>query len=334
MDRFGMHRSLEPPGALPQQARVLDATSPLRADEIAVSVESLNIDSASWVQLVEECNSDGVAMADRILEIVKAAGKMHNPVTGSGGMLIGTVTELGSHRSEPTVGTRIATLVSLTATPLVLDEIVELDPSSPQIRVRGRAILFGSSIYTEVPTDLDERTVLATLDVCGAPAWVARLVRPGMRVVVMGGGGKSGMLAAAQAARMLGDGGRVLALCWPEATVDSARTVGADAVAVDCTDASAVLESVTTAFDGDSADLVFVCTNVGGCEGPAVLACADEGRVVFFSMATSFSAAALTAEALGKSCELTIGNGFVPGHARLALDLVRSHPELRQKMSE
>jgi L-erythro-3,5-diaminohexanoate dehydrogenase len=45
-------------------------------------------------------------------------------------------------------------------------------------------------------------------------------------------------------------------------------------------------------------------------------------------MATSFSAAALTAEGLGKACELTIGNGFVPGHADLALDLVRSNPQL------
>jgi L-erythro-3,5-diaminohexanoate dehydrogenase len=97
---------------------------------------------------------------------------------------------------------------------------------------------------------------------------------------------------------------------------------------VDCTDPIAVLDAVAATLGGRAADLVFSCANVPGCEGGAILACEDTGRVVFFSMATSFPAAALQAEGLGKSCELTIGNGFVPGHADLALDLVRSDPSL------
>jgi L-erythro-3,5-diaminohexanoate dehydrogenase len=91
------------------------------------------------------------------------------------------------------------------------------------------------------------------------------------------------------------------------------------------------MDAVAESLEGELADLVFVCANVGGCEGGAILACKEEGRVVFFSMATSFTAAALIAEGLGKSCEMTIGNGFVPGHARLALDLVRSDPRLLER---
>lgn len=331
MDLFGVHRSLDPRGVLPQQARVLDAASPLRADEMAVEVELLNIDSASWAQLRSESDGSADAMAQRIIEIVATAGKMHNPVTGSGGMLVGRVAEVGAHRGEPAVGTRVASLVSLTLTPLVLDEIVHLDPSSEKVRVRGRAILFGSGIYTEVPEDLDDDVILGVLDVCGAPAWAARLVEPGMNVVVIGAGGKSGMLVDAQAARSAGPEGRVLGLCWPEETVAAAKDAGAEALAVDCTDPVAVSGAVIEAFEGDPADLVFVCANVPGCEGGAILACDDEGRVVFFSMATSFTTAALTAEGLGKYCEMTIGNGYVPGHAQLALDLVRSEPRLLER---
>ena len=328
MERFGTHRSLEPTGTLPQQARVLDPTSPLAADELAVDVELLNIDSASWHQLRTSCEDSPEAMRDRILEIVKERGKMHNPVTDSGGMLVGTVAELGPHRTEPAIGTRIATLVSLSLTPLVLDEIIALDPTSEKVAVRGRAILFGSGIYAHVPGDLEDEVTLGVLDVCGAPAWMARLARPAMNVAVIGAGGKSGMLACAQAVRSLQGNGRVLGLCWPPATTEAAAAAGGEALAVDCTDPLAVLEAVTAALGGAVADLVFVCTNVPGCEGGAILACDDAGRVVFFSMATSFTAAALQAEGLGKSCELTIGNGFVPGHAELALDLVRSNPEL------
>lgn len=331
MDLFGVHRSLEPRGVLPQQARILDVASPLRGDEMAVDVDFLNIDSASWAQLRLESGGSGEAMAERIKDLVATTGKMHNPVTGSGGMLVGRVAELGAHRSEPRVGARIASLVSLTLTPLALDEIVQLDPASEKVGVKGRAILFGSSIYAEVPDDLPDEVTLGVLDVCGAPAWAARLVAPGMNVVVIGAGGKSGTLVSAQAARSVGAAGRVLGLCWPEHTVAAAKDAGAEALAVDCTDPIAVSSAVMEAFEGELADLVFLCANVAGCEGGAILACDDEGRVVFFSMATSFTAAALTAEGLGKHCEMTIGNGYVPGHARLALDLVRSEPQLLER---
>jgi L-erythro-3,5-diaminohexanoate dehydrogenase len=312
MERLGVHRSLDPRGALPQQARRLDTTSPVGPDEIAIEVEYLNVDSASWRQIREATDGSARAIAARVLDIVRERGKMHNPVTGSGGMLVGRVAELGSHRTEPAVGSRIATLVSLTLTPLVIDEITAIDPALERVGVKGRAILFGSGIYTLVPEDLDDAVVLGVLDVCGAPAWAARLARRGMSVVVIGAGGKSGMLTCAQAVRSVGGRGRVLGLCWPEDTVVAAKEAGAEALAVDCTNAMAVMSSVTEAFSGEMADLVFVCANVAGCEGGAILACKDDGRV----------------EGLGKSCELTIGNGFVPGHADLALDLVRSSPQL------
>lgn len=328
MDPFGTYRSIEPRGILPQQARVLDTSLPLRDDEVLVEVEYLNVDSASWHQLRSSTGGDAAAMASTILEIVGTAGKMHNPETGSGGMLVGRVAEVGAHRAEPAVGARIATLVSLTATPLVLDEIVDLQPDSEKVRVRGRAILFGASLYADLPPDLDDAVSLGVLDVCGAPAWAARLVRPGANVVVIGAGGKSGMLVCAQSARSAGPDGKVVGLCWPEDTAVGAKDAGAEAVVADCTDSMAVLEAVTEALGGELADVVFVCTNVPGCEGGAILSCADDGEIVFFSMATSFTTAALTAESLGKSCRMTIGNGYLPGHAALALDLVRSEPRL------
>ncbi len=333
MERYGVHRSVEPRGVLPQQARVLDTSLPLRRGEALIDVEYLNVDSASWRHLRDDAGGDAEAMRARIEEIARSAGKMHNPATGSGGMLVGTVAGLGPERSEPRVGTRIATLVSLTLTPLVLDEIVALDPASEKVRVRGRAILFESGIYAPVPDDLSDEVTLGVLDVCGAPAWMERLARPGMRVAVLGAGGKSGMLACAQAARSVGPDGRVIGLCWPEATMIAAKEAGAEAIAVDCTDPVAVHAAVGRALGGRDADLVFVCTNVPGCEGGALLACADEGRVVFFSMTTSFQAAALGAEGLGKSCEMIVGNGYLPGHAELALDLVRSDPVLLERFS-
>ncbi|HET7481332.1 MAG TPA: zinc-binding dehydrogenase [Actinomycetota bacterium] len=327
--RYGIHRSVEPAGVLPQQAEKLDTTSPLAPGEMLIDVDYLNIDSASWHQLKTATGGDASAMADALTDIVWRRGKMHNPVTGSGGMLVGTVAALGAGRTEPAPGTRIATLVSLTLTPLQIHDVVELDPNSEQVRIKGRAILFASGNYAVIPEDLPERAVLSVLDVCGAPAWATRCTEAGMNVVVIGAGGKSGMLTCAAA---VDAGARVLGLCWPEETAAAAKEAGAEAVVVDCTDPVAVADAVSRNMDG-GADLVFVCANVPGCEGGAVLACKDSGRVVFFSMATSFTAAALVAEGVGRSCEMVIGNGYVPGHADLALDLVRRHPRLLTRIA-
>ncbi|HEY9240482.1 MAG TPA: L-erythro-3,5-diaminohexanoate dehydrogenase, partial [Streptosporangiaceae bacterium] len=81
---------------------------------------------------------------------------------------------------------------------------------------------------------------------------------------------------------------------------------------------------------GGPADVTVVCVDVAGCEGGAILATAQEGTVVFFSMATSFSAAALGAEGMAADVTMLIGNGYVPGHADLALDLIRSEPGVRR----
>jgi L-erythro-3,5-diaminohexanoate dehydrogenase len=298
---------------------------------MSIDVEYLNIDSASWRQMKEETGGSKDAMIARIIQIVSGAGKMHNPVTGSGGMLVGTVAALGPGRAGPPVGTRIATLVSLTLTPLVIDRVVDLDPDREKVKISGTAVLFAGGLFAELPSDMDDEIALGVLDVCGAPAWVARLTQPGMKVVIVGAGGKSGMLAGAAAVAEVGREGRVLGLCWPEASVVAAKDAGMEAVAVDCTDPLATSAAVEGSFEGGLADLVVVCTNVPGCEGGAILACKDEGEVLFFSMATSFSAAALTAEGLGKSCRMTIGNGYVPGHAELALNLVRANPQLADR---
>ncbi len=72
-----------------------------------------------------------------------------------------------------------------------------------------------------------------------------------------------------------------------------------------------------------------MCVDVPGCEGGAILATAEGGTVVFFSMATSFSAAALGAEGLAADVAMLVGNGYVPGHAAYALDLLRGHAGVR-----
>src|SRR5580693_3908454 len=94
-DPLGLGRVVSPQGVLPQQAEKLDPTLPIAEDELRIEVESLNIDSASFHQISEACGGDLARIEKHILDLVKRRGKHHNPVTGSGGMLLGRVVEVG-----------------------------------------------------------------------------------------------------------------------------------------------------------------------------------------------------------------------------------------------
>jgi L-erythro-3,5-diaminohexanoate dehydrogenase len=331
----GLSRVVEPAGVLPQAAWRLDARPAIGADEVRIRVERLNLDAASFRQLAEKHDHDGAAVRAEVLEIIGTRGKMQNPVTGSGGMLIGVVAEVGPESPlavKP--GDRVATLVSLTLTPLaVTDGLAGWDGLSEQVPARGHAILFGRSVVAALPDDLPAELALAVFDVCGAPALTDRVVRGygteggPVTVAVLGGAGKSGSLALAAAGRA---GARTVGVVVSDAERDTLIGFGlADRVAIaDARDPVAVSAAVAGALGGP-ATVTVVCVDVPGCEHGAILATANGGTVIFFSMATSFPAAALGAEGLAADVTMLIGNGYVPGHAAFAVDLVRRVPAVR-----
>lgn len=330
-DPVGTHRVLAPAGALPQSAERLDTRRELWPDEARIRVERLNLDAASFRQLAGKHGGDGDAVRAEVLAIVRERGKMQNPVTGSGGMLIGAVEEVGPESPLGLqVGERVATLVSLTLTPLVLEDgLVRWDGRSEQVPADGYAILFGRSIAASLPDDLPADLGLAVMDVCGAPALTRRVVeRYGApTVAVIGGAGKSGALSLA-AARHAG-AARTLGVVPHDAEASLLREAAIcdDVVIADARDPLALRDAVLAS--GGPADVTVVCVDVPGCEAGAILSTAPRGTVVFFSMATSFSAAALGAEGLAADVEMLVGNGYVPGHAAYALELVRGDAGVR-----
>ncbi len=355
---LGLHRVIDPPGVLPQAAWQLDATPAIAPDEVRIRVDRLNLDAASYRHLRETYAADPDKIRSAVLDIITTRGKMQNPVTGSGGMLTGTVEEVGPESPlglKP--GQRIATLVSLTLTPLAItDGLSRWDGLSEQVPCEGHAILFARSIAAVLPDDLPVPLSLAVLDVCGAPALTQRVVKEGSVAVIIGAAGKSGSLSAvaarqAGASKVIGvvpteaegallrdpttaqDGGAVSAagdvwssrrpahMPWPESPLVD------EILIADARDPVGLAAKVEAA--GGPGDVIVVCVDVPGCEGGAILSTKQGGTVIFFSMATSFAAAALGAEGLVADVTMLVGNGYVPGHADLALNLVRTTPALR-----
>lgn len=450
---LGLYRVADPAerlaGVLPQAAWRLDPAPRTGQDEVRIRVDRLNLDAASFRQLSEANDGDGDAIREAVREIIASRGKMHNPVTGSGGMLTGIVEDVGPDSQlglKP--GDRVATLVSLTLTPVeIYDNLVRWDGLSEQIPCDGHAILFGRSIAAVLPADLPVPLALSVLDACGAPALTRRVVQArgggggrgedfsrqsfrtpreispaapsadnghGPVVAILGAAGKGGSLSAAAARQA---GGRwiigvvateeeadllhqanELALGQPGHPANSASPAPEPSAASPAPELSSapptslapptpfappilltapviaaheapaappaqdaaaphdahsssdvcsappsplvdevviadarepVLLAEAVARAGGPADVTVVCVDAAGCEGAAILSTAHGGTVIFFSMATSFSAAALGAQGVAADVTMLIGNGYVPGHADYALDLIRTSEAVR-----
>ncbi|MDP3313699.1 L-erythro-3,5-diaminohexanoate dehydrogenase [Lutibacter sp.] len=332
-NKYGTHRVLEPKGTLPQPAQKLDNTMSIYDNELLIDVKTLNIDSASFTQLKSVCNSDVTKMEAMILSIVNKRGKMQNPVTGSGGMLIGIVKKIGPNFPDKNlkIGDTIATLVSLSLTPLKINKIHTINLSNDQVDVDAQAILFASGLYAILPTDIPEKLALAALDVAGAPAQVDRLVKKDDTVCIIGGGGKSGILCCYQAMEKVGPNGKVIVV---EYSVENAQRIkelklATHVIIADATNVMEVYSKVTEICGEEGCDVVINNVNIENTEMTSILITKDRGCVYFFSMATSFTKAALGAEGVGKDIDMIVGNGYAFGHADLTLDIIRKSKGIR-----
>lgn len=333
--KFGTHRVIEPKGALPQPATRIDNTMTLYDNEVLIDVKTLNIDSASFTQIKNQAGGDIDQIKRIMMQIVDERGKHQNPVTGSGGMLIGTVKAIGpaiEDKIDLAVGDKIATLVSLSLTPLKIERIKEVRIDIDQVDIDGQAILFESGIYAKLPADIPENLALSVLDVAGAPAQTRKYVKKGDTVLVIGGAGKSGMLCLYEAKKKVGPEGKVICLTHSERGTDKVKRAElADEIIIeDATKPVEVYNKIAAITDGKMTDVTINCVNVPNTEMTSILSTKDDGLIYFFSMATSFTKAALGAEGVGMDTTMIIGNGYTRGHAEVALQIMRESEVLRE----
>lgn len=331
---WGIHRVIKPKGFLPQAAIQLDTSLPIFDDEMLVEVEALQIDSASFKELQLSAVSYQLSVKDKISQIIKERGKMHNPTTNSGGVFLGTIKEIGAKhplKNNLKIGDRVVSLVSLTLTPLECKHIEKIDAPKERVLMMGQAILFATGMAAKIPDDLPEGVVLAALDICGAPAQAQRHIASGDTVLVLGLG-KAGKAIAVRASQIKA---KILGVDLNQESVDwCTHNIKGHFEILDATNPVAVTEWVFKQTKNQGVDVAFHATNVADTEMSTILPVRQNGKAIFFGMNTSFQKATLGAEGVSQDIMMIMGNGYVPGHAELMLNLLRQHKPLREWFEE
>jgi DNA-binding NtrC family response regulator len=360
-DDFGTYRSVRPEGYFPYSAWEIDNDMEITEHEVLIDVKILNIDMSCFLQLMESSYGDKAEIARRIIGIIEERGKFHNPATGTGGTLLGTVARIGarySNRYGISEGDDVISLSSLTGVPLAIRRIKGVDADVAQVRVEGQAILFENSPVVKKSGVLPDDLQLSAFEAVGEAAETFRLIEPGDRVIIVGASGKFGLICGLAARKKLGGTGRLTGVIdnvngiapdemfevFDDVAVFEANDIVAmrrelrGAVVVDgeksrgdVSDAGGVGDVGDVGVGGvGEYDVVINCSQRPMSEPACVMLPRSHGKVFFTNLNANSKAAGLAAEILGKELSVRFYHGYLDEQERVLREIVTETPDFRK----
>ena len=191
MKDFGVSRVMEPKGAVPATAWKLDNQRQISPKEIRIRLEKVHIEWDNFNQICSHCGYDEMRIKARIMQIIEERGKLHNPFTGSGGLFMGTIEEIGSEVDAEglKVGDRVFSQSSITGMAMHIDRITRFDFNYGQMECQGYVICFEATSLIQYTGEVSEKYLLTAIDEEGNFLGVRQAVseQKAERAVIIGG---------------------------------------------------------------------------------------------------------------------------------------------------
>jgi len=303
--------------------------------EVLIDVKILDIDMTCFLQLMESSYGDKSEIARAVMNIVDERGKFHNSVTGTGGTLLGAVEKIGSkynNRNGIAEGDDIISLSSLTATPLVIKRIINIDTDMAQIHIEGKAVLFENSPVIKKTGILPDALQLAAFEAAGETSEVFQMVTLGDRVVVLGASGKLGLFCGLAAKKKLSGTGRLIGVVDEEQAAGLPEEIASiyNEIAVfDVNDVAAINQSLPNV---GKYDVVINCSQRPLTEPACVMLPKQHGKVFFTNLGANSKTAGLAAEIIGKDIFMRFYHGFIENQEDIFLKIISETPDIESKL--
>lgn len=167
---YGIQRVLEPKNVLPTSAWKLDNGRNIYPDELRVSIKRIHLEGTGFKQICTESNDDEKKIKQNIIDMVIRRGKLHNPVTDTGGLVMGTVEEIGSGYDN-VQGLKEGDLVicnaSAASLPMYIEEITSINRAFNQVEAKGYVIVHSMIPVVKAPEDLPLDMLMFAFDQSG-----------------------------------------------------------------------------------------------------------------------------------------------------------------------
>lgn len=341
-DTFGISRVIEPKGAIPVTAWKIDNRREINEREIRINTRLVHMEKSSFEQVCYECGYDEDRIKAKIIDIIQKRGKLHNPFTDSGGMVYGKIEEIGKvfreNRPWYNVGDEVLCNTTITSVPLFIEKIEAIDYNYGELIIKGYTILFENSPMFMKPEGLALNYTMTTLDEAGSIYTINTMVKPGMRVLIIGKDLVSTMVYIGSVKKALGDNCYILTIMDNEAcgslTYKQVETVilkYADRFRI--VDVTNPIEAVEEIMHEDShlMDFTINCEDLSGSEVLSVLMTKEKGSLYFTNLRNGYSKAILIAESMGKEITTYSLDQYYEGYDNFTIQLLT---EMRNDLDE
>ncbi len=326
---YGTVRVLEPKFVVPTSAWRLDNSRSIRPDEIRVSVEKIHLEGTSFKQICTESSNNPEKIRQTIIDIVIRRGKLHNPVTDTGGVLYGVVEAIGDdydNRYDLKIGDRVICNASITSFPMHIENVGEIDWVFNQIQVKGYAILHSDISMIRVDEDVPVKQMLFALDESGTLLKLNSLIEGKSKFLIVGNSILSNILYGYVIRRALGENCEITCVLDKRTGINIKgegieRLVSRIFDQVHLLDILRPIECIKQL--GESYfDLSVNCAEIPGAETVNILATKDGGTVLFANLINNLNIALYITESISKSLEVLGAEGFSEGYDEFDLRLI------------
>ena len=336
MKNFGVSRVLEPKESIPVTAWKIDNSRAISPEEIRVRLETIHVEWDNFNQICSHCGYDATGVKARIMQIIEERGKLHNPYTGSGGLFMGVIDEIGSlvDAGDLKVGDRVVGLSSLTGVPMSIERIGNIDFNYGQLECRGYVICFETTTMVKYDGSVTPKYLLSAIDEEGNFLGVRQAVRESRaeRIAIIGGNLVTTLLYAQMLTDCYGKGTTVIAIMdknslgtLTEQDITAAfLPIIKRTYYVDLGKPLEAYEHVTShKVDSQPMDAVINLEDISGSETVATLLVKEKGVVFYTSLKNNYSVGILVADSLGKEVIPYALDGYVKDAHGFAVELIQ-----------
>lgn len=331
LKNYGANRVIEPSDVLTTSAWKVDNNREINPNEIRVSIKKLHIESTSFKQICIESNNNTDKIKDRIIDIIIKRGKMHNPVTDTGGVLYGVVEKIGEEYNNVKklkVGDEIVCNASLAAIPLYVSRINKIDMAYTQVDAEGYAILFEDFPIFKTPEGVPINLLLFALDESGTLYAANSFAKGKSKFLIVGNNLLTNTLFGYAVRKAVGPSAEIVCLfdkkpdmMMKGKSIDTLLSQIFNQIhyvnilkPMDCIDRLGV--------DG-LFDLSINCADIPGAETINILATKSGGTVLFANLINNYNIALYITESISRQLEIRCAEGYLEAYEQFDIEMVR-----------
>lgn len=328
---YGMNRVLEPKFVLPTSAWKLDNARQLEEHEIRVDIDIIHVEGTSFKEMCLEANNNDQRIKQKIMDIVIRRGKLHNPVTDTGGLFCGKVAEIGHEYENPKglkVGDEVVCNASLCSVPIYIDKVISIDRAFGQIKVEGYAILYSKVPLIKKPTDVPTNLLLFTFNESGTLYRISNTAVGKRKFLIVGNNLLSNLLFGYAVRKVAREDAEVVCLLDKKTDIvlkgkSINELISKVFTEVHYVDILKPMECLGGLNADSLFDLSINCADIPGAETINILATKSGGTVVFANLINNYNIALYITESISRQLDIRCADGYLEAYDEFDIEIVK-----------